>query len=188
MRNGSEHQANSVEDKGGISKNRPAAIKAVSRNRMGVALALALSGLSMGSCASVRESERVAPHAVSVVDPTLSFMNEPERRAADRILALPCDDMRETIRSSRALEIPQVLNLIDAVADLQSALREGDPKKISGKARFLISLAESMEQGESERKFMELSGNIDTAFEVLLFQDYMVPALQGSLKLTQFGG
>lgn len=168
----------------GISEKRHGFAGFAARQRLGVALALAIAGVS--SCASGRGAQRETTHSVSKVDTTWSFMTESQRKSAQTVLRVPCDEIGEAIKGSRAAEIVVHFDLIRATVDLQGALRRGNPVEIAEKAKVLASLGERMEEGEAARKFRELAENPDTAFEVKMIQDYMVPAVLGASELSRF--
>lgn len=183
MHHGQAILSNGPEQNEGVSEKRHGLAGFASRQRLGVALALAIAGMS--SCASGREARREAPQSVSVVDPTLSFMNESQRKVAKYILSVPCDDLEKAVRGSRSAELVLHFELIQSVADLQRALKEGDQGEILKKIKHFMAVAERMEEGEAAKKFRELADNPDTAFEVLMVQDYMVPVYFGVREFAQ---
>ncbi len=100
---------------------------------------------------------------------------------------LPCDRIEEMLRQSKAIEIPLILSVVQASRGVQGALESNDVQAIREKSARFYALAMAMGEGESQRKFRELQGDPGTAMELMMFQDYFIPALEHAQRLSAIG-
>jgi choline dehydrogenase-like flavoprotein len=159
------------------------------------ALLVAL-GIAIGGCASPNGGLLVSPAEEDFVSQRKevqkkdhwSFMSESQKEAARYLSTLPYDHIEEKLRKSKAIEIPLILPVIQAGRGVQGALESNDVQAIREKSAQFYALAMAMGEGESQRKFHELQEDPCAAMELMMFQDYFIPALEHALRLSAIGG
>jgi hypothetical protein len=168
-------------------------LQAISRRRGLLDVLLVVGSVSLGGimadgCASVSrssdQSPSIAAKASSESRGEWWFMGEAQKESARYIMSLPCDRIEEVLRQSRVVEMPLVFQLIQAAREVQKALASNDFQAIREKSAHFYALAERGEEG-AQKKFDELREDPNEALNLMMFQDYFVPAFGHALKLSR---
>jgi hypothetical protein len=166
-------------------------LQAISRRRGLLDVLLMVGSISLGGmvdgCASVSRSSDKSPNIVATASGEGRgewwFMDEGQKESARYLLSIPCDRVEEVLRQSRVAEMPLVFQLIQAAREVQKALASNDFRAIREKSAHFYALAERGE-GEGQEKFNELRQDPTEALNLMMFQDYFVPAFGYAQKLS----
>jgi hypothetical protein len=166
-------------------------LQAISKRRGLFAVLLASSismfGMAVEGCANgirtANQSPNIAAKASNEGRGEWWFMDEAQKESARALMSLPCDRIEEVVRKSRAIEIPLIPQLLQAARGVQTALASNDLNAIREKSASFYTLAIRGE-GESQQKFIELAEDPSAAMELMMFQDYFIPALDHARRLS----